>query len=62
MFASRGLSIAERCYNNTEKETLGIFYALKEFPSLLLSRETRIITDFKLIATILKKDVATLSQ
>ena len=61
-FASKNLTEAEKRYSNIETEALGIIYGLEKFHHYWVTREVGIITDHKPLFTILKKDVATLSQ
>ena len=60
-FASKSLSSAERRYSNIEREALGILQRLGKFCHYCFAREVSIITDHKPLATIFKKDIATLS-
>ena len=62
VFACKSLTQAKRSYSNIEREALGILYGLEKLHHFLFAREVGIITDHKLLITISKKDVATLSQ
>ena len=48
----------ETCYSNTEREALG----LENFHHYCFTHELSRITDHKLLVTMFKKDVATMSQ
>ena len=45
-----------------EREALGILHGLEKFHHYCFGREVDVITDHKLLVSIFKKDVATLSQ
>ena len=62
VFASKSLTGAERRYSNIECEALGILHGLEKFHHYCFGREVLVITDHKLLVSIFKKDVATLSQ
>ena len=49
-------------YSNIEREVLGILHGLQKFHNYCFTREVSIITDFKLLVAIFKKEVALLSQ
>ena len=61
-FASKSLTDAEWRYSNIECKALGILHGLEKFHHYCFSREVLVITDHKLLVSIFKKDVATLSQ
>ena len=61
-FASKSLTGSEWRYSNIECEALGILHGLEKFHHYCFSREVLIITDHKPLVSMLKKDVATLSQ
>ena len=61
-FASKSLTGAECRYSNIECKALGILHGLEKFPNYCFSREVLIITDHKLLVSMFKKDVMTLSQ
>ena len=61
-FASKSLTGAEQRYNNIECKALGILHGLEKFHYYCLGREVLVITDHKLLVSIFKKDIATLSQ
>ena len=61
-FASKSLTGAERQYSNIECEALGILHGLAKFHHYCFGREVLVIMDHKLLVSIFKKDVATLSQ
>ena len=61
-FGSKSLRGAECRYSNIEREALGILHGVEEFHHYCFAREVHVITDHKPLVTILKKDVATLSQ
>ena len=62
VFAGKSLSSTEKRYSNIEREALGILHVLKKFHHYCFAREVSIITDYKPLVAVLKKDVATLSQ
>ena len=61
-FASKTLMDAECRYSNIEREVLGISHGLEKFHHYCFAREVYVITNHKPLVSILKKDVATLSQ
>ena len=61
-FASKSVTGAEHGYSNIEQEALGILHGLEKCHLYCFSREVLIITDHKLLVSIFKKDIATLSQ
>ena len=61
-FVSKSLMGAECRYSNIKCKALGILHGLDKFHHYCFSREVLIITDHKLILSMFKKDVATLSQ
>ena len=61
-FASKSLIGAECRYSNIECEALGILHGLEKFHHYCFGREVLVITDHKLLVSMFKKDVATLSQ
>ena len=61
-FASKSLNGADKRYINIEREALGILYSLEKFHHYYFAREVSIITDYKPLITIFKKDVAILPQ
>ena len=61
-FASKSLTGVEHRYSNIERESLGILHGLKIFHHYCFTGEVHIIADHKPLVTIIKKDVATLSQ
>ena len=61
-FASKSLTGAEQRYSNIKCEALGILHGLEIFHHYCFGREVLVITDHKLLISIFKKDVATLSQ
>ena len=61
-FASKSLTGAEQRYSNIECEALGILHGLAKFHYYCFGREVLVNTDHKLLVSIFKKDVATLSQ
>ena len=62
-FASKSLDrCMEQRYSNIECKALGILHGLEKFHHYCFGREVFIITDHKLLVSIFKKDVATLSQ
>ena len=61
-FASKSLTGTEHRYSNIKLEALGISHGLEKFHHYCFGREVLIITDHKLLVSIFKKDVATLSQ
>ena len=61
-FASKCLMGAEQRYRNIKCEALGILHGLAKFHHYCFGKEVLIITDHKLLVSIFKKDVATLSQ
>ena len=61
-FVSKSLMGAECRYSNIEHEALGILHGLEKFHHYCFSREVLIITDHKLLVSMFKKDVTTLSQ
>ena len=61
-FASKSLTGAEQRYSNIECQALGILHGLEKFQHYCFCREVLVITDHKLLVSIFKKYVATLSQ
>ena len=61
-FASKSLTGAEDRYSNIRREVLGILYGLKKFHHYCFMREISLITNYKPLVSIFKKDVAMLSQ
>ena len=61
-FASKRLMGAECRYSNIKCEALGILHGLEKFHHYCFGREVLIITDHKLLVSMFKKDVASLSQ
>ena len=61
-FVSKSLTGAEQRYSNMECKVLGILHGLEKFHHYCFGREVLVITDHKLLVSIFKKDVATLSQ
>ena len=61
-FVSKSLTGAEQRYSNIEHEALGILHGLEKFHNYCFGREVLVITDHRLLVSIFKKDVATLSQ
>ena len=61
-FASKSLTGAEQRYTNIKCKALGILHGLEKFHYYCFGREALVITDHKLLVSIFKKDVATLSQ
>ena len=61
-FASKSLTGAEQRYSNIECEALSTLHGLEKFHHNCFGREVPVITDHKLLVSIFKKDVATLSQ
>ena len=59
---SKSLMGTEYRYSNIEHEALGILHGLERFHHYCFSREVLMITDHKLLISVFKKDVATLSQ
>ena len=53
---------AEWRYSNIEHEALDILHGLEKFHHYYFGREVLVITDHKLLVSMFKKDVATLSQ
>ena len=62
VFTSKSLTGTENRYSNIEHEVLGIIHGLEKFHHSCFGRNIIIISDHKLLVTIFKKDVATLSQ
>ena len=62
VFASKSITGAEQRYSNIEREALGILHGLAKFHQYCFGREVLVITYHKLLVSIFKKDVATLSQ
>ena len=60
-FASKSLTGAEWRYSNIKHEALGILHGLEKFHHYCFSREVLVITNHKLLISMFKKDVATLS-
>ena len=54
-FASKHLTGAEQRYSNIKREALGILHGLEKFHHYCFGREVCIITDHKLLVSILKK-------
>ena len=61
-FSSKSLTGAEQRYSNIECEALGILHGLEKFHHYCFGREVLVITDHKLLVSMFKKDLATLSQ
>ena len=61
-FASKSLTGADQRYSNIKHEALGILHGLETFHHYCFGREVIIITDHKLLISMFKKDVATLSR
>ena len=61
-FVSKGLMGAVCRYSNIKCETLGILHGLEKFQHYCFGREVLVITDYKPLVSMFKKDVATLSQ
>ena len=61
-FVSKSLMGTECRYSNIECKALGILHGLEKFHHYCFGREVLIITDHKLLVSMFKKDVATLSQ
>ena len=61
-FAGKSLTGAEQRYSNIERKALGILHGLEKFHHYCFGKKVLIITDHKLLVSIFKKDVATLSQ
>ena len=62
MFASKSLTGTEWRYSNIKHEALGILHSLEKFHHYCFGRKILIITDHKLLVSMFKKNVATLSQ
>ena len=62
IFASKSLMGMECRYSNIECEALGILHGLEKFHHYCCGREVLMITDHKLLVSMFKKDVMTLSQ
>ena len=62
VFVSKSLMDVECRYSNIECKGLGILHCLDKFHHYCFGREVLIITDHKLLVSMFKKDVATLSQ
>ena len=61
-FASKSLTEAEQRYSNIECKALGILHGLAKFHHNCFGKEVLVITDHKLLVSIFRKDIATLSQ
>ena len=61
-FASKSLTGMECRYSNIKCKVLGILHGLEKFHHYCFSREVLIITDQKLLVSMFKKDIVTLSQ
>ena len=61
-FVSKSLTGMECRYSNIKCKALGILHGLDKFHHYCFGREVLIITDHKLLVSMFKKDVATLSQ
>ena len=61
-FAGKSLTGAEWRYSNIQCEALGILHRLEKFHHYCFGREILVITGHKLLISMFKKDVATLSQ
>ena len=61
-FASKSLMGTKHRYSNIKCEALGILHGLEKFHHYCFGREVHMITDHKLLVSMFKKDVATLSQ
>ena len=62
VFVRKSLTGAEQRHNNIGCEAQGILHGLEKFHHYCFGREVLVITDHKLLVSIFKKDVATLSQ
>ena len=62
ILVSKSLTGAEQRYSNIKCKALGILHGLEKFHHYCFSREVIVITDHKRLVSVLKKDVATLSQ
>ena len=62
VFASTSLSSMERQYSNTEREPLSILHGLIKFLHYCLAKQVYVITDHKLPAVMISKNVAALLQ
>ena len=60
-FVSKILMGAEHRYSNIKCKALGILHGLEKFHHYCFGREVLVITDHKLLVSMFKKDVATLS-
>ena len=61
-FVSKSLRDAEQRYSNIKCKAIDILHGLEKFHHYCFGREVLVITDHKLLVSIFKKDVATLSQ
>ena len=61
-FMSKSLMGMECRYSNIKHEALGILHGLEKFHHYCFGMEVLIITDHKLLVSMFKKDVTTLSQ
>ena len=61
-FASKSLMGAKWRYSNIECKALAILHGLEKFHHYCFGREVLVITDHKLLVSMFKKDMATLSQ
>ena len=61
-FVSKSLTGADLRYSNIKCKALAILHGLKKFHHYCFAREVLVITDHKLLVSMFKKDVATLSQ
>ena len=59
---SKNLTGAEERYSNIKHKALGILHGLEKFHHYCFGREVLVITDHKLLVSIFKNNVATLSQ
>ena len=61
-FSSKSLSSMEQWYSNIEKEALGILHGLIKFQHYCFAKEMYVITDHKLLSTMVSNDAAMLSH
>ena len=61
-FAIKSLSSTETRYNNIEREALGILHGLEKFHYYSFSHEVNMITNYKSLVAMLKKDIVTPAQ
>ena len=62
VFVSKSLTGTEQRSSNIKHEALGLLHGLEKFYHYCFGREVLVITDHKLLVSIFKKDVATLTQ